>query len=92
MSARTTELLSSFANRVMTLYLLKVHLQTFPSIPITQKRQILSSDTLAANERYAGDNARQKDEATSSMCSRQRLSSPEEDTFYRLVVYLMAIY
>jgi hypothetical protein len=28
---------ASFANRVMTLYLLKVHLQTFLSIPITQK-------------------------------------------------------
>ena len=35
----------SFANCVMTLYLLKVHLQTFLSIPITQKRQILSCDT-----------------------------------------------
>jgi len=36
----------------MTLYLLKVHLQTFLSIPITQKYQILSRDTLVANERY----------------------------------------
>jgi hypothetical protein len=36
----------------MTLYLLKVHLQTFFSIPITQKFQILSCDTLVANERY----------------------------------------
>jgi hypothetical protein len=36
----------------MTLYLLKVHLQTFLSIPITQKCQILSCDTLVANERY----------------------------------------
>jgi hypothetical protein len=42
----------SFANRVMTLYLLKVHLQTFLSIPTTQKCQILSCDTLVANERY----------------------------------------
>jgi len=33
---------ASFANCVMTLYLLKVHLQTFLSIPITQKCQILS--------------------------------------------------
>ena len=36
----------------MTLYLLKVHLQTFLSIPVTQKCQILSCDTLVANERY----------------------------------------
>ena len=42
----------SFANCVMTLYLLKLHLQTFLSIPITQKCQILSRDTLVANERY----------------------------------------
>jgi hypothetical protein len=36
----------------MTLYLLKVHLQTFLSITITQKCEILSFDTLVANERY----------------------------------------
>jgi len=36
----------------MTLYLLKVHLQKFLSIPINQKFQILSCDTLVANERY----------------------------------------
>jgi hypothetical protein len=41
-----------FANCVMTLYLLKVHLQTFLSIRITQKWQILSCDTLVANEWY----------------------------------------
>jgi len=39
-------LAASFTNCVMTLYLLKVHLQTFRSIPITQKCQILSCDTL----------------------------------------------
>ena len=43
---------SSVCNCVMTLYLFKVHLQTFLSIPITQKCQILSCDTLVANERY----------------------------------------
>jgi hypothetical protein len=43
---------ASFANCVMTLYLLKVHLQTFLSIPLTQKCPILSCDTLVANERY----------------------------------------
>ena len=43
---------ASFANCVTTLYLLKVHLQTFLSVPITQKCQILSCDTLVANERY----------------------------------------
>jgi hypothetical protein len=36
----------------MTLYLLKVHLQTFLSIPTTQKFQILSCDSLVANEGY----------------------------------------
>jgi len=42
MSATTTQLLSSasFANCVMTLYLLKVHLQTILSIPISEKYQI----------------------------------------------------
>ena len=43
---------ASFSNCLMTLYLLTVHLQTFLSIPITQKYQILSCDTLVANERY----------------------------------------
>ena len=42
---------ASFANCFMTPYLLKVHLQTFLFIPITQKCQILSCDTLVANER-----------------------------------------
>jgi hypothetical protein len=37
----------------MTLYLLKVHLQMFLSISITQKCQILSCDTPVANERYS---------------------------------------
>jgi hypothetical protein len=37
----------------MTLHLLKVHLQTFLSIPISQKWHILSCDTLVANERYS---------------------------------------
>ena len=45
---------AGFANSVMTLYLLKAHLQTFLSIPITQKCQILSCGTLVANERYIG--------------------------------------
>jgi len=35
----------------MTLYLLKVLLQTFLSIPVAQKCQILICDTLVANER-----------------------------------------
>jgi hypothetical protein len=41
---------ASFANFVMTLYLLKVHLQTFLSTLITQKYQILSCATLVADE------------------------------------------
>ena len=36
---------ASFTNCVMTLYLLKVHLQTFLSVSITQKCQILSCDS-----------------------------------------------
>jgi len=36
----------------MTLYLLKVHLQTFLSVTIAQKCQILSCDTFVANELY----------------------------------------
>ena len=47
-------LAASFANCVMTLYLLKVHLQTFLSIPITQKCQISSCDTVVTDERYVG--------------------------------------
>ena len=43
---------ASFTNCVMTLHLSKVHLQTFLSIPITKKCQILSCDTLVANGRY----------------------------------------
>jgi hypothetical protein len=42
----------SFANCIMTLRLLKVHLQMFLSILITKECQILSCDTLVANERY----------------------------------------
>jgi len=36
----------------MTLYVLKVPLQTFLSVPIIHKCQILSCDALVANERY----------------------------------------
>ena len=43
---------ASFVNRVMILYLLKVHLQTFLSIPVTKKYQILSCDTFVANKLY----------------------------------------
>jgi hypothetical protein len=43
---------ASFTNCVMTQYLLKVHLQTFPSVPLTQKCLILSCETFVANERY----------------------------------------
>ena len=41
---------ASFANCVVTLHLLKVNLQTFLSIPIIQKSQILSCDTLVVNK------------------------------------------
>ena len=43
---------ASFANCFMTLYLLKVYLQTFLSTPKTQKCHILSCDILVANERH----------------------------------------
>jgi hypothetical protein len=42
---------ASFTHYVVTLYSLKVRLQTFLSIPVTQKCQILSCDALVANER-----------------------------------------
>jgi len=45
-------LAASFTDSVVILYVLKVHLQTFLSVPITQKCQILSCDILVANERY----------------------------------------
>ena len=41
---------------VVTLYLLKVHLQTFLSISTIQKCQILGCDTLVANECYVAIN------------------------------------
>jgi len=43
---------ASFENCDTTLYLLKVHLQTFPSMPITQQWSILSCDTLVTTQRY----------------------------------------
>jgi len=36
----------------MTLYLLKVHLQTFLSIPVTQKCQISSCDSIFLGVQY----------------------------------------
>jgi len=43
---------ASFANCVVTLYLSKVHLQTFLSVPITKNCQVLSCDTFVTNELY----------------------------------------
>jgi hypothetical protein len=43
---------AGFANCVMTLYPSKVNLQTFFSIPITQKCPILSCSNFVATERY----------------------------------------
>ena len=43
---------ASFANWVMTLHLLKVHLQTFLSMRVTQKCQILSCDSILLGVRY----------------------------------------
>jgi hypothetical protein len=43
---------ASSANCIMTLYLFEEPLQTFLSISVTQKCQILSCDSLVANERY----------------------------------------
>jgi len=48
----TTALQRLVLQTAMTLYLLKVHLQTFLSIPITQKCQILRCDTIITNEQY----------------------------------------
>jgi hypothetical protein len=94
MSATTTQLLSSGE-------FCKLRYDTIPvkSAPANvsfytnnSKMPNFECDPLVANERYAENNARQKDEAISLMRQRPRLSSPKEDTFCRLVVYLMAIY
>jgi hypothetical protein len=55
----------------MTLYLLKVHLQTFLSTPVTQKWQILSCDTLVANERYVNISYENSYEVLSDLQDRQ---------------------
>jgi len=51
MSATTTQLLSSGELCKLLSDIIPAHLQTFLSIPITQKCQILSCDTLVAKER-----------------------------------------
>jgi hypothetical protein len=51
MSAKTTQLISSGEFCKLRYDTIPVHLQTFLSITITQKCQILSCDTLVANER-----------------------------------------
>jgi hypothetical protein len=43
---------TAWARHAMCESALKVHLQTFLSVPVTQKCQILSCDTLVANKRY----------------------------------------
>ena len=43
---------ATFVNCIMTLYLLKLHVQTFLSILINKEYQILNCDTLVANQRY----------------------------------------
>ena len=58
---------ASFANCVMSLYLLKVHQQTFLSIPTIKKYHILSCDTLVANERYILNNFGIKNERAISV-------------------------
>jgi hypothetical protein len=69
---------ASFANCVMTLYLLKVYLQTFLSIPIAQKCQILCCDTPDANERYA------------KMCTHQSSCLKVKITFLTWPIFLLA--
>ena len=59
-SATTTQLLSSgefYKLRYETIPVKKEHLQTFLSIPITKKCQILNCDILVANERRDIKNA-----------------------------------
>jgi hypothetical protein len=54
LSATTTQLLSNgeICKLLYDTVPIKVHLQTFLSILITQKCQILNCDTLVAHERY----------------------------------------
>ena len=65
---------ASFANCIITLYLLKEHLQTFLSIPVTQKCQILSCDTLVSNER----------DVIMFCCNALRLSVQQEPTWFTI--------
>jgi len=58
----------------MTLYLLKMHPQTFLSIPVAPKCQILSCDILVANERY--------DESGHEYVTIYVLSAAEEPVWY----------
>jgi len=51
-SATTTQLLSSGEFCKLRYDTIQVHLQTFISVPVAQKCQILNCDTLVANERY----------------------------------------
>ena len=43
---------ASFVNCIMTLYMFRMHVQTFFSLSITQKHQSLSCDILGVNEQY----------------------------------------
>jgi hypothetical protein len=72
----------------MTLYLLKVHLQMFLSVPITQKCQILSCDTLVANERCVDDD---DDDSKSSIGLRmlQIRGLPEGGRFTEHLIVLV---
>lgn len=60
----------------MTLYPLKVRLQTFLSVPVTQTCQILSCDSLVANERYICSVRR-------CLCCMCRTSMPTGDETYQ---------
>jgi hypothetical protein len=73
----------------MTLYMLKVHLQTFLTTPITQRCQILSCDILVANKLffYTNFDGRENPETRNSLT--QMLSTVAYILFILRVIFLV---
>jgi hypothetical protein len=67
MSATTKQLLSSgeFCQLRYDTIPVKMHLQSFPSVPLTENCRILSCDTLVANEQYIFNITKFKKESVS---------------------------
>jgi hypothetical protein len=74
-----------FANCVIALYMLKVHLQTFLFIQIPKKCQILICDTLVANEWYLGVSSMQ-------VWSRDASTSKRIAVLTMLYIYIYVVH